>query len=89
MHSCSSPENHIRIPVQNGQSLYPFSDQKGPKAPPFGAANTYMAYIMYQGVPPHPPPHPPARGESSHCLPIKKSFYDILQSDSRVGLKRP
>ena len=45
MHSCSSPENHIRIPVQNGQSLYPFSDQKGPKAPSFGAANTYMAYI--------------------------------------------
>ena len=27
------------------QSIYPFSDQKGPKPLPFGTAHTYMAYI--------------------------------------------
>ena len=72
MHSCSSPENHIRIPVQNGQSLYPFSDQKGPKAPSFGAANTYMAYIR-EYLPTHPPPPPP--GEKVHIVyPLRKVF---------------
>ena len=51
-----------------GQSLYPFSDQKGPKALPFGAAHTYMAYIREYPLP------PPPEGESSHYLPGKKKF---------------
>ena len=33
------------IPDQNGQSVYPFSDQNGAKTLPGGAAYTYMAYI--------------------------------------------
>jgi len=45
IHSRSSLENHTPIPDQNGQSVYPFSDQKDPKFIPFGAAHTYMAYI--------------------------------------------
>ena len=39
------PRKPNPIPDQNGQSLHPFSDQKGPKTLPFGAAHTYMAYI--------------------------------------------
>ena len=38
------------IPDQNGQSVYPFSDQKGPKAIPLRVAHIYMA----EGVPPAP-----------------------------------
>ena len=34
IHSRSSLENYTRIPNQNGQSVYPFSDQKGPKQKP-------------------------------------------------------
>ena len=30
---------------QNGQNLYPFSDQNGAKTKPLGAAPTYMGYI--------------------------------------------
>ena len=39
------PSKTIPDSRQNGQSVYPFSDQKGPKTIPFGAADTYMAYI--------------------------------------------
>ena len=38
------PRKPHPIPDQNGQSVYPFSDQKGPKTLPFGAAHTYMAH---------------------------------------------
>ena len=49
------PES-IPFPIsdQNGQSVYPSSDQKGLKTIPFGAAHTYMAYL-YKGVFPPPP----------------------------------
>ena len=65
-----------------GQSLYPFSDQKGPKALPFGVAHTYMANI--REYPPSPPP--PPEGESSHYLPSKKKFlfnliHELAQRD--------
>ena len=33
------------IPTQNGQSLYPFSDQNSAKTLPFGAAHNYMGFI--------------------------------------------
>ena len=33
------------IPDQNGQRVYPFSDQKGPKTLPSRAAHTCMAYM--------------------------------------------
>ena len=36
---------------QNGQSLYPFSDQKWRKTILFGAAHTYMAYIREYRLP--------------------------------------
>ena len=36
------------------KNLYPFSDQKGPKAKPFGVAHTYMAYV--RGFSTLPPP---------------------------------
>ena len=34
IHCRSSLENHTPILDQNGQSVYPFSDQKGPKQKP-------------------------------------------------------
>ena len=43
--------SHIRVhkphPIsdQDGQNLYPISDQKGSKTMPFGAADTYIAYL--------------------------------------------
>ena len=40
------------VPDQNGQSLYPLSDQQGPKTIPFGSAHTYMAYIRESAPPP-------------------------------------
>ena len=60
-----------------GQSLYPFSDQKDPKALPFGVARTYMANIRET---------PPPEGESSHYLPSKKKFlfnliHELAQRD--------
>ena len=36
---------------QNGQSVYPYSDQNGAKTLPDGAAHTYMVYIREY----HPP----------------------------------
>ena len=36
---------HGLIPDQNGQSVYPLSDQNGAKILPDGAAHTYIAYI--------------------------------------------
>ena len=48
IHSRISLETHTRIPDQNGQSLYPFSDQKWRKSPTLrggGGAYTYMAFI--------------------------------------------
>ena len=44
---------------QNGQSVYPFSDQKVPKFIPFEAAHTYMAYIG--GYPTGKEPFPEVR----------------------------
>ena len=44
------PSKTNPIPDQNGQSLYPFSDQKGPKTPTRGVG-TYL-YGLYKGVPP-------------------------------------
>ena len=62
-----------------GQSLYPFSDQQGRKALPFGVAHTYMVYIRE-----YPPP--PPQGESSHYVPSKKKFlfnliHELAQRD--------
>ena len=31
--------------IKNGESVYPFSEQKGAKTIPSGATHTYMAYI--------------------------------------------
>ena len=36
------PRKPHPIPDQNGQNLYPFSDRKGAKTLPFGAAQTHM-----------------------------------------------
>ena len=47
------PQKPYLIPDQNGQSVHPFSDQRGAKTPPDGAAHTYMAYIRKS---------PPGRG---------------------------
>ena len=44
VHYCSSLENHTRFHTKTS-CLYPFSDQIRAKTLPFGAANTYMAYI--------------------------------------------
>ena len=41
---------------QNGQNVYPFSDQNGAKTQPDGSVHTYIA----KGVP--PPPSPPKLG---------------------------
>ena len=41
------------IPDQNGQSVYPFSDQNSAKNLLNGAAHTYMAYVRQ-----YPPPSP-------------------------------
>ena len=38
-------ENHTPNPDQNGQRVYPFSDQNGAKTLPDGVAHTSMAYI--------------------------------------------
>ena len=53
LHSRSSPENPTRFQtkIQNGQSVYPYSDQDGAKTLPDGAAHTYMVYIREY----HPP----------------------------------
>ena len=62
------------IPGQNGQSLYPFSDQKDPKTISFGAAHTYMAYIRqyphqeFQEYTPSPPC--PDNFHFAHHLPL-------------------
>ena len=37
---------------QNGQNVYPFSDQNGAKTQPDGSVHTYIA----KGVPAPPPP---------------------------------
>ena len=45
---------------RNGWSVYPFSDQKGPKTILFRMAHIYMAYIRE-----YPPPSPTRGGEKS------------------------
>ena len=62
MQSRSSLENHTQFHTQTnlGQSLYPFSDQNGARAQPFGAAHTYMAYTRE-----NPPPPPGLHSLSS------------------------
>ena len=47
------PRKLYPIPDRNGQNLHPFSDQKGAKTTPFGAAHTYMACKRE-----YPPPSP-------------------------------
>ena len=55
IHYRSSLVNLTRFQTsQNGQNLYPFSDQNDAKTKPLGAAPTYMGYI--RGYPP-PGPH--------------------------------
>ena len=44
IHSRSSLKNHTRFQIKNGQSVYLFSDQKGPQTIPFGEAHTDIAY---------------------------------------------
>ena len=44
---------------QNGQSLYPSSDQNAAKTLPFGATHTYMAYIRDYHPSLSPPPPTP------------------------------
>ena len=39
------PRKPYPIPDQNGQSAYPFLNQKGTQTTPFGAAHTHMTYI--------------------------------------------
>ena len=63
------PQKPYPIPVQNGQRLYPFSDQNGTKTLPDGAAHTYIAYIRV-----YPPGYNPLRGtERSSLLHTKRS----------------
>ena len=57
IHSQQSLENHTRFQTKIGKvytqgGVYLFSDRKGPKTPPVGAANTYKAYMRE---------HPPTR----------------------------
>ena len=40
---------------KNGQNLYPFSDRNDAKTIPFGAADTYIAYISPPPLPTPPP----------------------------------
>ena len=47
---------------RNGWSVYPFSDQKGPKTILFRMAHIYMAYIREYRL---PPPSPTRGGEKS------------------------
>ena len=49
--------NTYPVSDQNGQNLYPISDQNGSKALPFGAKDTYTAYIRVY----------PPRGDVSRC----------------------
>ena len=65
IHYYKFPREPYLISHPNGQSLYPFSDQKGAKTLPFGEAHTYMAF-MRQYPPPPPPPPPP--GAAEHML---------------------
>ena len=39
------PQKPHPTPDQNGQSVYPFSDQNGAKTLPDGVAHAYIAYI--------------------------------------------
>ena len=45
IHYYKFPREPYLISHPNGQSLYPFSDQKGGKTLPFGEAHTYMAFM--------------------------------------------
>ena len=40
--SCSSLKKPFPIPEQNGQSVFPFSDQNGAKTLPDGGGSTYL-----------------------------------------------
>ena len=51
IHYYKFPREPYLISHPNGQSLYPFSDQKGAKTLPFGEAHTYMAFMRQ-----YPPP---------------------------------
>ena len=53
IHSRNSLENRTQF-QQNGQSLYPFSDQNGSKTPTLWSG-TYL-YRLYKVVPTGPPP---------------------------------
>ena len=57
IHSRSSLENHTPILDQNGQSVYRFSDQNGPKTIVTLWGCTYL-YGLHKGVPRSPPPTP-------------------------------
>ena len=66
---------------QNGQSLYPSSDQNAAKTLPFGAAHTYMAYIRDYHPSSPPPPNPRSLQDHSRglivivCLKISVSMF--------------
>ena len=95
MQSRSSLENHTQFHTQTnlGQSLYPFSDQNGARAQPFGAAKPYMAYTRG-----NPPPPPGAafiivferRHISYSCLPFTLANWSVhgfgkLYAEFRTG----
>ena len=46
------PRKPYPIPDQTGQNLCPFSDRNGTKNMPFGAAQTYMAFLRTSPPPP-------------------------------------
>ena len=60
IHYYKFPREPYLISHPNGQSLYPFSDQKGAKTLPFGEAHTYMAFMRQY--------RPPPPGAAEHML---------------------
>ena len=60
------------IPDQNGQSLYPFSDQNG--ANPSRWGGTYLKYSSYKGVPP-PEAKQRQRNVQKSVLHVQSCFF--------------
>ena len=76
--SRSSLENHIRFQTKMGQSVYTFSDQKGPKTLPFRTAHTYMAYIR--------DPRPPDLGVG-FCVYVDGNSWKMTKEQDEPTLR--
>ena len=77
VHSRNSLEYHTQF-QQNGQSLYPFSDQTAKKPLPCEAAHTFIVYIsLNPGPPPPPPPHLVEKSGRLHFVRDFKNWYCV------------